>query len=79
MMGNFSRFFLSSADFFNLTKSEGFSFGVVRASVHQCVRPLFCLSGTISQYLLVRFESFLVQMINAMDSQYPVSLVKINP
>ena len=46
------------------TKSEGYSFGVVRPSVHS-VRP----SGTISQYLLVRFDSFLVQMISTMDSQ----------
>ena len=41
------------------------------------VRP-FCLSGTISQYLLVRFDSFLVQMISTMDSRYPISLVKID-
>ena len=38
------------------TKSEGNSFGVVRASVRPSVRPfrlstLFCLSRTISQYL----------------------------
>ena len=39
----------------------------------------FCLSGTISQYLLVRFNSFLVQMISTMDSRYPISLVKVNP
>ena len=38
----------------------------------------FCLSGTISQYLLVRFNSFVVQMISTMDSQYPISLVKIH-
>ena len=46
------------------------------------IRPsvcTFCLSGTISQYLLVRFDSFLVQMISTMDSRYPKSLVKINP
>ena len=43
---------------------QGYSFGVVRPSVHS-VRP----SGTISQYLLVRFYSFLVQMISTMDSQ----------
>ena len=36
----------------------------VRPSV-QSVRP----SGAISQYLLVRFDSFLVQMISTMDSQ----------
>ena len=39
----------------------------------------FCLSGTISQYLLVRFDSFLVQMISTMDSQFPISVVKIDP
>ena len=39
------------------------------------VRP----SGTISQYLLVRFDSFLVQMMGTMDSRYPISLVKIDP
>ena len=63
--------------FYPPTKSEGYSFGSVcpfRRSVHT-----FCLSGTISQYLLVRSDSFLVQMINAMDSQYPISLVKIDP
>ena len=45
---------------------------VLAASVHT-----FCLSGTISQYLLVRFGS-LVQMISTMDSRYPTSLVKID-
>ena len=39
----------------------------------------FCLAGTISQYLLVRFYLFLVQMIRTMDSRYPISLVKIDP
>ena len=39
----------------------------------------FCLSGTISQYLMVRFNSFLVQMISIINSQYPISLVKIDP
>ena len=70
------------------TKSEGYSFGVVRASVRpsvHSVRPsfcpsvhTFCLSGTISQYLFVRFDSFLVQMISTMNSRYPISLVKID-
>ena len=63
------------------TKSEGYSFGVVRPSIHS-VRPsvrTFCLSRTISQYLLVRFNSFLVQMISTMNSRYPISLVKIDP
>ena len=41
-----------------------------RPSVHT-----FCPSGTISQYLLVRFD----QMISIMDSGYPISLVKIDP
>ena len=59
------------------TKSEGCSFGCVRPSIPS-VRT-FCLSGTISQYLLVRFDSFLVQMISTMDSRYPISLVKIDP
>ena len=68
-------------NFYPPTKSEGYSFGVVRP----CVRPTipsvrtFCLSETISQYLLVRFNSFLVQMISTMDSWYPISLVKIDP
>ena len=58
------------------TKSEGYSFGVVRPSILS-VRT-FCLSGTISQYLLVGFDSFLVQMISTMDSRYRISLVKID-
>ena len=36
-------------------------------------------SGTISQYLLVRFDSFLVQIISIMEFQYPISLVKVDP
>ena len=60
--------------YYPLTMPEGYSFGVVRASVHT-----FCLSVTISQYLLVTFDSFLVQMINIMESRYPISLVKISP
>ena len=58
-------------------KSEGYSFGVVSPPIPS-VRT-FCLSRTISQYLLVRFNSFLVQMISTMDFWYPKSLVKINP
>ena len=50
----------------------------VRPSVRQSVHT-FCLAGTISQYLLVRFNSFLVQMISTTDSRYPISLVKIHP
>ena len=59
-------------DFYPPTKSEGYSFGVVRACVRPSVRPFrpsVRPSGTISQYLLVRFDSFLVQMISTMDSQ----------
>ena len=44
----------------------------VRPSVCPSVRPSIPSvrpSGTISQYLLVRFDSFLVQMISTMDSQ----------
>ena len=59
------------------TKSEGYGFGGVRP-FPPSVRT-FCLSGTISQYLLVRFNSFLVQMISTMNSRYPISLVKIDP
>ena len=53
----------------------------VRPSIRPSVRlscHTFCLSRTISQYLLVRFDSFLVQMINFIDSRYPISLVKID-
>ena len=46
------------------TKSEGYSFGAVRVCVRLSVRP----SGTIFQYLLVRINSFLVQMIGTTDS-----------
>ena len=52
-----AEYFYPSDFFYPPTKSEGYSFGVVRPS------------GTISQYLLVRFDSFLVQMISTMDSQ----------
>ena len=78
---NFSKIVLKFRVCYPPTKSEGYSFGVVRASVRP-FRPsvhTFCLSGTISQYLLVRFDSFLVQMISTMNSQYPISLVKIDP
>ena len=60
--------------FYPPTKSEGYSFGGIRPSVRT-----FCLSGIISQYLLVRFDSFLVQMMSTMDSHHPISLVKIDP
>ena len=46
----------------------------IRPSVH-----IFCLSGTISQYLSIKFDSFLIQMISTINSQYPISLVKIDP
>ena len=58
---------------------------VLVSSVRTSVCPFppsvhtFCLSGTISQYLLVRFDSFLVKMISTMTSRYPISLVKIDP
>ena len=45
---------------------------VLASSVRPPVRPSIPSvrpSGTISQYLLVRFDSFLVQMISTMDSQ----------
>ena len=51
---------------------------VLASSVCRSVHT-FCLFGTISQYLLVRFDSSLVQMISVMDLQYPISLVKIDP
>ena len=40
------------------TKSEGYSFGVICASVRPSIPSVrtFCLCGTISQYLLVRFN-----------------------
>ena len=52
----------------------------MRRSVHSICPSVstFCLSGTISQYLLVRFYSFLVQMISIINSRYPISLVKID-
>ena len=58
------------------TKSEVYSFGVVRPSVRP-FRPSVRPSGFISQYLLVRFDSFLVQIISTVESRYPISLVKI--
>ena len=64
-------------DIYPPRKSGGYNFGVVRPfrpSVHT-----FCLSGTISQYLLVRFNSFLVQMMSTMNTRYPISLVKVDP
>ena len=68
-------------DFYPPTKSEGYSFGVIRPSIPSVLPSVhpFCLSGTISQYLLVRFDSFLVQMISTINSRYPISLVKIDP
>ena len=68
---------LSYTGFYPPTKSEGYSFGVVRASFRPSVRT-FCPSGTISQYLFVKFDSFLVQMISTSDSRYPISFVKID-
>ena len=51
---------------------------VLAASVRPSI-PSVRPSGFISQYLLVRFDSFLVQMISTIDSRYPLSLVKIDP
>ena len=61
-----SIFKIQTVTFYPQTKSEGYSFGVVRASVSPSIRPsihsvrpsrpsvrLFCLSGTITQYLLI--------------------------
>ena len=64
----------------SLTKSEGYSFGVVRASVRLSIPSIhtFCPSGTISQYILIRFDLFLVHMIRIMYLRYPISLVKID-
>ena len=43
------------------------------------VRPHFCPSGTISQYLFVILESSFVQMICTMYARYPISFVKTDP
>ena len=51
---------------------------VLASSVHPSILT-FCQSGTTSQYLLVRFDSFLVQMIRTMDSRYPISFLKNDP
>ena len=40
---------------------------------------IFCLSGTISQYLLVRFDSFFLKMICTINSLYTISFIKIDP
>ena len=59
--------------------------GDIHVVLASAVRPFrlsdhtFCLSGIMSQYLIVRFDSFLVQMISTIDSQYQISLVKIDP
>ena len=45
----------------------------------QSVHPHFCPSGTIPQYFFVILESFFVQMICTMYSQYPISFVKTDP
>ena len=54
---------------------------VLVSSVHSVCPSVhtFCLSGTIFQYLLGKFDSFLVQMISTLDYRYPISLVKIDP
>ena len=60
------------------TKSDGYSFGIFRASVNS-VRPHFLSVWNHISVLIGQFDLFLVQMISTMDSQYPISLVKINP
>ena len=81
MQCNFACFFVGSKHFLTLILPLLFiprrsRRDIVLAScVRACVRP----SGFISQYLLVRFDSFVVQMISTMNSRYPISLVKIDP
>ena len=73
-------YFINPFLFITRTKLKGYSFGVVRASVrpfHPYVHT-FYPSGIIFQYLLVRFDSLLVQMISTIYSQYPTSFVKID-
>ena len=44
---------------------------------HESVSTYLPLSsGTISQYLLVRFGAFLVYIISIIDSRYPISFVE---
>ena len=62
------------------TKSEGY---ILRRPCilpsTPSIRPHFCPSGTISQYLFVILESFFVQIICTMYSRYPISFVKTDP
>ena len=61
------------------TKWEGYCASVCPSIPYVCPSVLtFCPFGTISQYLFVRFYSFLVQMISTIDSQYHLSFVKID-
>ena len=50
-----------------------------RLCIHPSVRPHFCPSVTISQYLFVILESFFMQMICTMYSRHPISFVKTDP
>ena len=73
-------YYITPFRFITPTKSEGYSFGVVRASVrpfHPYVHT-FCLYEILFQYLLVRFDSLLVLMISTIYSQYPTSFVDID-
>ena len=70
----FNKFFQSVKGFGSSSGQTFCPYWPLGPSVHT-----FCLSGTISQYLLVRFDSFLVQMISTMNSRYPISLVKMDP
>ena len=56
---------------FPLTKSEVYSFGVI------CLYVIPS-SVTISQYLLVRFDAFLVYIISTMYSQYRINFAKFD-
>ena len=73
----YNSYIITMSAYYPPMKSEGYSFGV--ASMYVCLSILtFCLSGTISQYLLVRFDSFVVQMISTIDFQYPIGFVKMD-
>ena len=65
------------------TKSEGYSFGVVRACVRPSsipsVRPHVLSARNHISVPIGQINSFLVRMISTMDSRYPISLVKIDP
>ena len=64
-------------DFYPSMKSEVYSF-CRRPSIPSIRPSTLFVHRNISQYLLVRFDLFLVQMISTMDSRYPISFVKID-